>query len=119
MLVPTGNADSQFDDKMPALPRGYKNAPEMKADDNTWRSVNIAPKLWLRNSEDAIADISTYLHSIFIPSGHLAYAFVKTRTSFASFIIQYIGKPRTTTSLKIREIQEFTCIVPSMIILKS
>ena len=43
--------------------------------------------------------------------------FVKTRTSFASFIIQYIGKPSTTTSLKIREIQEFTCIVPSTIIL--
>ena len=59
VLVPTGNADSQLNDKMPALPRGYKHAPEMKADENTWRSVFIAPKLWLRDPEDAIADIGT------------------------------------------------------------
>ena len=79
VLVPTGNADSQFDDKMPALPRWYKYVPEMNDDDTTWRSVSISPRLWLSDAEEAIGDIATYLHSIFIPKGHRAYAFCQDK----------------------------------------
>ena len=91
VLVPTGNADSQFDDKMPALPRRYKYVPEKNDDDTTWRSVGRTPRLW-SDAEGAIGDIATYLHSFFIPKGHRAYA--KTRISFASFTTPFIGKPR-------------------------